>query len=218
MTAKALNIYGNIEIKELILFKKQHKNLPELTKINSRNTLPTMAVKEIGEDEGVDYSLWDSHAIVVYLAQKYGSINNPLFPSGSIEIQGQINEWLHFDNGTLYPAFKKQYNPWLFDNEPKTVDNKDLTDALEFLEKSLKPEFKFVIGNEPTLADIALVASISTFEVAGVELTKYNKIIKWLTHCKELYIYKTINIKGLAKIEGLVKLRKADEKVETEST
>ncbi|HEY9669462.1 MAG TPA: glutathione S-transferase N-terminal domain-containing protein, partial [Coleofasciculaceae cyanobacterium] len=42
-----------------------------------------------------DFRLWESGAILFYLAQKYGKI------SSSLEEQAKINQWILFGNATL---------------------------------------------------------------------------------------------------------------------
>lgn len=48
------------------------------------------------------FTVWDSHAIAVYLVQKY-SPDQRLYPSEPKK-RAIVNQRLHFDTGILYPT------------------------------------------------------------------------------------------------------------------
>lgn len=52
-------------------------------------------------------------------------------------------------------------------------------DSLQFLEKFLEGQ-TWAAGSSMTIADLSLVASISTFEVAGFDMSKYPNISRLL--------------------------------------
>uniref|UniRef100_A0A6P7GUA2 Glutathione S-transferase D5-like n=1 Tax=Diabrotica virgifera virgifera TaxID=50390 RepID=A0A6P7GUA2_DIAVI len=60
--------------------------------LNSRHTVPTL------EDDG--FVMWDSHAIMMYLGEKYGN-DNPVYPK-DIKKRALINQKLLFDAGDLF--------------------------------------------------------------------------------------------------------------------
>ncbi|XP_029345886.1 glutathione S-transferase 1-1-like [Acyrthosiphon pisum] len=98
LTLEALNLQFNLKHIRL-LGREQLKE--DFLKINSLHTLPVI--------EDGDFVLVDSHAIIVYLVRKYGGKDdNPLYPNNP-KLQAQVNQMLHFDNGTLFPAFTIQY-------------------------------------------------------------------------------------------------------------
>ncbi|XP_008186550.1 glutathione S-transferase 1-1-like [Acyrthosiphon pisum] len=126
-----------------------------------------------------------------------GKDDHSLYPDDP-KIQAQVNQRLHFDNGTLYLAYKRQYIPWIYNRIAKTEDReKNIHEALEFLENVLKKS-PWTAGDSMTVADFALVASISTFQVSGVDLNSYNNINKWLIKCANtMNGYKTANQMGV---------------------
>eukprot|EP00102_Acyrthosiphon_pisum_P025074 XP_016662284.1 PREDICTED: glutathione S-transferase 1-1-like [Acyrthosiphon pisum] len=199
LTAKALGL--EFKLITVDLFKGDHMK-PEFLKLNPQHSIPTL---EIGE-----FIMWESRAIIVYLVQTYGKYNDLLFPKDKKK-QARINQILQFDLGTLYPAFQRQYYPWLFGKELKTKDKEQkIHDALGFLETFLGSN-DWVAGDSMTLADMALVASISTFEVAGVDLNKHVKVSKWLQKCKTtMEGYKDANQYGVDRFKALVEKKLAD--------
>ncbi|XP_029345033.1 glutathione S-transferase 1-1-like [Acyrthosiphon pisum] len=57
-----------------------------------------------------------------------------------------------------------------------------------------------------TVADFTLVASISTFKVAGVDLTKYDNINEWLIKCMNTMDgYEKANQEGIVAVEATLK-------------
>jgi glutathione S-transferase len=51
------------------------------------------------EEDG--FTLWDSHAIMAYLVEKYGK-DDSLYPK-DLRKRAIINQRLHFENGILFP-------------------------------------------------------------------------------------------------------------------
>jgi len=148
---------------------------PEFLKINPQHTIPTFV------DD--DVKLWESRAILQYLANKYGSAKDALYPKEA-KLRAQVDRMLYFDFGTLYPTFLEFAIPVLFKNEK--ADPEKLTkihDALAYLDKYLEGHF-FAVANRITIADHALVASVSTFEAIGVDLLKYSNVKRWLERCR----------------------------------
>ncbi|XP_060880760.1 uncharacterized protein LOC132952466 [Metopolophium dirhodum] len=187
LTLEALNLKFNLIYIHLLDSEQLTENF---RKINSLHTVPVI-------EEG-DFVLSDSHAIIVYLVREYGGKDDhPLYPNDP-EIQAQVNQRLYFDDGTLYLAFRRQYNPWIYRNIPKTEEGENkIHEALRFLENVLKKS-PWAAGESMTVADFSLVASISTFKVAGVDLKKYDNINEWFTKCEnKMDGYKEANQAGI---------------------
>ncbi|CAI6367957.1 unnamed protein product [Macrosiphum euphorbiae] len=193
------------------LVTKEHLK-PEFVAINPQHTLPTL-VKD-------DFVLWESRAIMVYLVETFGKEDDPLFPKDT-EKQALINQRLQFDMGTLYQAFIDQYINWFFGYSKKTEKKeKILQEAIGFLDTFLKNS-DWVAGDSLTLADISLAASISTFEVSGIDLNKHGNVSKWLQRCKDKMVgYKEINQVGLERFKTIVvnKMNKRDSQTDLVTT
>ncbi|XP_060880756.1 glutathione S-transferase 1-like [Metopolophium dirhodum] len=194
LTAKALGLELNLLTGYIELY-------PEYT-------LPTLI-----QD---DFVLCESRAIMVYLVEMYGKDDNTLFPKDTKK-RALINQRLQYDLGTLYQTFIDQYYMWFFDDVKKT-DEKEmrLHEALGFLETFLKSS-DWVAGDSMTLADISLVASISTFEIFDVDLNRYEKVSKWLQRCKTKIVgYEDINQVGIDRFKALVDKKLANTSAQKE--
>lgn len=71
---------------------------PEFLKLNPQHTIPTFV-----DGETV---LWQSHAIMTYLVDKYGKPNHPLYPT-DLAIRAKIQQHLYFESGVLFARFRK---------------------------------------------------------------------------------------------------------------
>ncbi|XP_004523120.1 glutathione S-transferase 1-1 [Ceratitis capitata] len=173
LTAKSLGIELN---KKLLNLQTGEHLTPEFLKINPQHTIPTLV------DDG--FSLWESRAILVYLVEKYGK-DDSLYPKCPNK-QAVVNQRLYFDMGTLYKSFSDYYYPQVFAKAPADPEMyKKIEIAFEFLNTFLDGS-KYVAGDQVTVADHAILASISTFDVAGFDISKYANVARWYESAKKL--------------------------------
>lgn len=190
MTAKALGIALNL--KHLDLFKGEHLT-PEFLKINPQHTIPTLV------DNG--FTLWESRAILIYLVEKYAK-DDSLYPK---DPQGRalVNQRLYFDMGTLYQAFAEYISP-LFAKKPLDPEKlKKLESALELLNTFLEGK-TYVAGERLTIADISLLATVSSFASSKFDFSKYPNIVRWLDNGKKVTPGWDINEAGIKELVALV--------------
>lgn len=162
---------------ELVLVdmaKGAHKQ-PDYLAINPLGQVPAI------DDQG--FVLADSNAILVYLAQKYGNGRwLPSDPAGAAKVQ----RWLSIAAGPiafgpararLITVFGAPYNAeeviayahtWL-----KSIDQ-ELAGAT------------FLVGSEPTIADVAAYSYISHAPEGNVSLEAYPNIRAWLARVEAL--------------------------------
>ncbi|KAM7359481.1 uncharacterized protein ACRADG_013004 [Cochliomyia hominivorax] len=173
MLAKALGI--ELNKKYLNLQAGEHLK-PEFVKINPQHTIPTLV-------DG-DFVLWESRAILVYLVEKYAKTDS-LFPKCPKK-QAIINQRLYFDMGTLYKSFADYYYPQLFAKAPADPEMfKKMEAAFDFLNTFLEGH-EYAAGDTLTVADFALLATVSTFEVANFDFSKYPNVAKWYANAKKV--------------------------------
>jgi len=177
LVAKAVGVDLNLKLVNL-LAGEQLK--PEFIKLNPQHTIPTLV------DDG--FALWESRAILTYLVEKYGKTDS-LYPTDPKQ-KALVNQRLYFDLGTLYQRFADYYYPQIFAKVPANADNlKKLEDALGFFNTFLENS-TYAAGEHLTVADISLVATVSTLEAVvaskfgGPALTNYPNVAKWLEKCK----------------------------------
>ncbi|XP_067618340.1 glutathione S-transferase 1-1-like [Eurosta solidaginis] len=173
LVAKQLGIKLN---KKLLNLQAGEHLTPEFIKINPQHTIPTLV------DNG--FALWESRAILVYLAEKYGK-DDSLFPKDPKK-QAVVNQRLYFDLGVLYKSFADYYYPQIFAKQPADPElYKKMEGAFDFLNTFLEGN-KYVAGDQLTVADLSILASVSTFDVAKFDITKYPNVARWYESCKKL--------------------------------
>lgn len=129
-------------------------NLPEFLALNPNAQVPVIV------DDG--YVLWESNAIITYLARKHRSGLLPADPQG----QGLVEQWLYWQLGELNPVWGyavyalMRKNP-AFNDPARIADSiAKWTAKMEVLEGQLAKTGAYVCGDAFTLADIALALSV----------------------------------------------------------
>ncbi|XP_049871106.1 glutathione S-transferase 1-1-like [Pectinophora gossypiella] len=196
LVAAALNVPLNHHLVDL---RAGEQFKPEFLKLNPQHTVPTIV------DEG--FSLWESRAISRYLVNKYGGDSN-LYPSDP-QARALVDQRLDFDIGTLYPRFSQYFYPQLFGGKADPALLKKLEEGLVFLNTFLA-DHKYAAGSALTLADLSLVASVSTFEAAGIDLQPYPNVLKWFDLVKATAPkYKEANEEGIKQFKEFIANLKA---------
>jgi glutathione S-transferase len=156
--------------------KQQHKE-PAFLKLNPRGEVPVL------EDDGI--VLWDSAAILAYLARRYGG--DTWLPAAPAQM-GQVMQWVALAGNEI--QFGLQYarrgvlqNRWT----AGTLEQGHAMGrvALDALEGRLKDNQWLALGR-PTIADVACFPYVETAPEARVPLEPYPGIVAWLARCKAL--------------------------------
>jgi glutathione S-transferase len=132
------------------------------------------------EDEG--FILFESNAIIRYLAEKAGSA---LYPTDTKQ-RAVVNQWMDFVSQHVATAlgqvvFNRVFAPFL----KMEVNERSLSEGLEFLKRFLPvvetrlQGNRYMAGRDLTLADFVLLSALDSAEVAGVDLAPYPSIVKW---------------------------------------
>ncbi|XP_028170041.1 glutathione S-transferase 1-like [Ostrinia furnacalis] len=192
LTARALNI--NLNLKLVDLHHGEHLK-PEYLKLNPQHTVPTLV------DDGL--SIWESRAIITYLVNKYAK-GNSLYPEDP-KARAVVDQRLYFDIGTLYQKFSEYFYPQVFGGAP--ADKEKLTaveNALKLFDTFLEGH-KYAAGNNLTVADLSLIASVSSFEASDINFLKYPNVKRWYETVKSTAPgYEEANGKGLIAFKELV--------------
>jgi glutathione S-transferase len=130
-----------------------------------------LAINPIGKVPAIvdgDFKLWESGAILLYLAHKYGKI------PASLEKQAEITQWVFFANATLGPgifveASRERETPRL------------LTPLNEIFQRQ-----PFLTGEEFTVADVA-VGSILAYipMMLKLDLSAYPAVVDCIKRLSE---------------------------------
>lgn len=137
---------------------------PEFLAINPMGKVPAIA-------DG-DFKLWESGAILLYLAQKYGN------GSDSLEKQAEIFQWVLFGNATLGPGIFVEASR---DRETPHL----LTPLNELFEKQ-----PFVMGEEFSVADVAVGSILAYIPIMlKLDLSAYPAVLDYIKRMTERPAY-----------------------------
>nr|AAV91371.1 hypothetical protein 3 [Lonomia obliqua] len=191
LTAAALDVKLNLNVVRMM---DQEHLKPEYIKINPQHTIPTLV------DDG--FAVWESRAIARYLVNKYGG-DSSLYPKDP-KTRAIVDQRLDFDMGTLYQRYATYFYPQLLQGAaPDEAAFKKVQEALEFLNIFLEGN-KYAAGSSLTIADLSLVATISTMEATQCSISEYPNIVKWYDLVKATAPgYKEANQKGIDEMKSL---------------
>ncbi len=160
--------------------------------MNPQSSVPTL------NDNGK--IIWDSHAIIRYLATVYGK-TGALYPNDPY-LRAKLDQRIHFEDGYLFQKFATVVRPVFHGKEnefdPEAV--KSLYAAIDLLEVFLKDDFYFV-GNCLTIADLCICATLTTIiNYFPLDEGRHKKLIVWLNKMKQLEYYDRANEIPLANL------------------
>jgi len=124
-----------------------------------------------------DIRIWDSQAILVYLAAKKPELG---FYPAEPELQAQIQSWLSVANNELSrgPALLRMHYKFgrVIDIDAAMALSRQL---LLVLEKKLQQD-SWLVGTAVTIADIAMYPYLALAHEGQLDLTAYPAITRWL--------------------------------------
>uniref|UniRef100_A0A1B6EFS7 Uncharacterized protein n=1 Tax=Clastoptera arizonana TaxID=38151 RepID=A0A1B6EFS7_9HEMI len=186
LLAKTLKIVPALHLVDIL---KGEQFNPDFTELNPQHTVPVLI------DEG--FIITESQASLIYLADIYDE-SKSVYPE-DVEQTAVIHQRLYFNVGTIMRRLLGAYiMPVIFENKRK-VDDENLTmleEAFNTLNIYLDGQ-NWVAGDQITIADFSLIASVSTAEAVGFPVSKYPNVMAWLDRCKSTMTgYKEINQEG----------------------
>jgi glutathione S-transferase len=156
------------------LAKGEHKQ-PEYLAINPMGQVPAI------DDQGV--VLADSNAILVYLAQKYGNGRwLPTDPVGAAKVQ----RWLSIAAGPIAFGVARARLITVFGapyNAEEVIANSHA--LLKIIDQELAAT-PYLVGAEPTIADVSAYSYIAHAPEGNVSLDEYANIRAWLARIEAL--------------------------------
>ncbi|EYU23489.1 hypothetical protein ABFS82_01G074200 [Erythranthe guttata] len=171
------------------LAKKQHHS-PEFAEINPMKQVPAIV-------HG-DFKLFESHAILIYLASAFPGVADHWYPADARK-RAKIHsvlDWHHSNlrrgsvgyifNNTIALAFGLPLNP-----KAEAEGEKLLLASLSTIESLWLEDGPFLLGNsKPSIADLSLVCEITQLEFADEKdreriLSPHKKVLKWMEDTKK---------------------------------
>ena len=143
-------------------------------------------------------ALSQSNAIIVYLA---GLADSALLPTDLYE-RAKVNEWLFWEQYSHEPCIAvRRFQKSFLGKDDDELDPQLLTRgrrALGQMELALQGA-SYLVGDELTVADIALVAYTRVAHEGGFDLSEFPAVRAWVARVeRDLLIDQTFPIKGAA--------------------
>jgi glutathione S-transferase len=168
---------------KLVDFTKQAQKAPEFLALNPNGRAPVL------EHDG--YVLWESNAIVEYLASL--KPQSRAMPSDT-RSQLDVRKWLfwesaHWDPACAVFAFERVVKP-LFGlgetNEAEIVRGTQLFERVgAVLDGELK-KHRYVAGDTLTVADLSIGAALSIADRARFPMENFRNVLRWQADLKSL--------------------------------
>jgi len=148
---------------------------PEYLAINPNGRVPALL-------DG-DRAVWESNAIIIYLAERAGS---DLWPAGDSRID--VLKWMFWEQGHLMyatgvPFFQRVIKPMLGLGEPDEQRIAESLGAFRRLVSALDSHLEgsdVLVGDRLTLADFAVGGNFSYIDAAGLPVREYPNVVRWL--------------------------------------
>uniref|UniRef100_A0A182IS76 glutathione transferase n=1 Tax=Anopheles atroparvus TaxID=41427 RepID=A0A182IS76_ANOAO len=143
-------------------------DLETLKKVNPQGSIPTLV------DGG--RAMWESHAILIYLAEKY-ALDDSLYPKDLAE-RTLVNQRLFFDSGLLQSASMGNMLPYLSQKPIPAELSAKLKRGLELTEMFLTGS-SYIAGEKLTIADFPVFVSVASLSWMTYDLSPYPNVRRW---------------------------------------
>ena len=183
---------ADVELQFIDLFKGENY-APAYTAINPNQCVPVL--------EDGDFRLYESSAILKYVAEK---MNSPTYPK-DLKKRAKVNEMMDWFNTGFYRDMGYSFvYPQLLPNHKRanevvqrgTIEwGRDKGKHwLNILDKDLiGPDKKFLCGNEITIADYFGACLLTAGEVSRCDFAPWPNVARWLKNVKALPSWGKVN-------------------------
>jgi len=157
---------------------------PDYLKLNPTGKIPVLI-------DG-DFAIWESNAIIKYLARRQ---NSPIYPA-DLKKQALVDQWMDF--GSLHAAnamSRLTYNMLIAPRRGEAPDTRSMEDGRKFLNRYLPiidaqlGKSKHLAGQELSLADFNMLSALDPAEVCEVDLSSYTNLNKWRSELQKQAFY-----------------------------
>ncbi|MCR4377927.1 MAG: glutathione S-transferase N-terminal domain-containing protein [Rhodospirillales bacterium] len=155
---------------------------PEFLAINPNNKIP--AIVDLEGPGGAPLAVFESGAILIYLAEKTGS---SLLPASGAGRYAAL-EWLMLQMGGVGPIFGQVHHFWQFAKEDvpyaKERFKAEMLRLYGVLDKRLS-ETAYLAGDEYSIADIATYPWVARFAWHPCDINDYICVKRWYDRLSE---------------------------------
>lgn len=167
-------------------------NTQQYRNLNPNGLVPTI------EDDG--FVLWESNAIVRYLAAKHGA--GTLWPE-DLKMRAEADRWMDWQNTTFWPAFRPLF--WnLVRTPPDQRDQAAMEESrlktaeiLGYLDAHLRNR-SYIVGDTLTMGDIPLGCAIWRWMDLPIERPELANLQRWFEILATRPVYKKIVMQPLS--------------------
>ncbi|HSX65192.1 MAG TPA: glutathione S-transferase N-terminal domain-containing protein [Pseudoxanthomonas sp.] len=149
---------------------------PEFLAISPNNKMPAI-VDHAPADGGAPISVFESGAILLYLANKTGR-----FFGEDVRSKVNVNQWLMWQMGGLGPMTGQygHFNVYAPEKIDYAIDRytREVQRLLGVLDKQLQGK-AFVAGDDYSIADMAIYPWINPYDTAPLDLQPYAEVRRW---------------------------------------
>ncbi len=154
---------------------------PEFLKISPNNKIP--ALTDPDGPDGRPISLFESGAILVYLAAKTGK-----FMPKTDRAKYDVLQWLMFQMGGVGPMLGQNHHFRLYAPEklPYAIDRytNEARRLYSVIDRQLA-QSRFIAGRDYSIADMAIFPWLRNWKNQGIELSDYPHLEKWFNALAE---------------------------------
>jgi GST-like protein len=149
---------------------KDEQFAPDFLKISPNNRIPAIV------DRDADYALFESGAILMYLAEKTGK----LMPKDSAS-RYRVIEWLMWQMGGIGPMLGQAHHFLKFNAGKAPYAEERYANEAKRLYKVLngRLEGRDFVAGDYSIADISIWPWISRFEWQRIDLNDYPNVKRW---------------------------------------
>lgn len=164
---------------------KGEQKTPDFLKVSLNGRIPAITDTEgPGSTSSAPFALFESGAILQYLADKYDPDHKISYKPGTVE-HYKTNEWLFFQNAGLGPMQGQANHFVKFAPEKVPYGIKRYTDETKRLYGVLEERLKengtgFLVGDHISIADISTVGWVQCSHFIDLDLTEFPEVNKWL--------------------------------------
>lgn len=153
---------------------------PEFLKISPNNKIPAMV------DHELDFSLFESVAILQYLAEKHGK-----FLPSQLKEKFMVMPWCYFQVGHVGPMFGQYGHFHIYANEDVPYAKKRYADEslriMGVMERQLATH-EYISGAVYTIADMAIwpwVYGYQRYYESAVDKNEFPNLLRWVVQIGE---------------------------------
>lgn len=169
------------DVQQVDLFQGQQKT-PEFTKLNPNQLMPVL--------EDGDFVLWESNAIMQYLAAKKPA--SGLWPTDA-RTQADVSRWqswqsAHWGTACGTFTFQNMVKQLVGGGDPDPAEVAKGEESFHRLAAVLNGHIAgkdWIVGNSMTLADISVGVWLTYWERARMPLAGYGEVKRWYDHLEQ---------------------------------